>query len=303
MQIMPRAVVHLGLPKTGTTSFQLACMQSRDALAKQGVLYPTDDWAMFPGAALHQALALRVANGTPASIDEDVARLRQAASGYRTMLLSAERFAVMLNNPNNIGAMRTFREALERRFDEVEFVCVVRSDRALLRSALREKIEGRGMPLDGADYVRKHVESFYRMNRAVVEALSGRLRVLRFEDLVAKPFPASLLKACTGIEAGLPDLKTNASEQKDARRFLMSAVRTAVFNALGESTPYAPRVEEAYQRMFAGLRLDRATDEEITRMFDEWSDRQLNEALSTNADSLEAIYGLPSHSGSGNHRS
>jgi hypothetical protein len=296
---MPTAVVHIGLPKTGTTSFQLACMQGRDALAKQGVLYPTDDWVMFPGAALHQALALRVANGTPASIDEDVARLRQAADGYRTMLLSAERFAVMLNNPKSVAPMQAFRDALERHFDGVEFVCVVRSDRALLRSALREKIEGRGMPHDGADYVRKHVESFYRMNRAVVEALSGRLRVLRFEDLVAEPFPASLLKACTGIESGLPDLKTNASEQKDARRFLMSAVRMAVYNVLGESTPYAPRVEQAYQRVFAGLRLNPAADQEISRLFDEWMDRQLDETLATTADSLESIYGLNSTSGSG----
>lgn len=301
---MTTAVVHIGLPKTGTTSFQLACMQGRDALAKQGVLYPTDDWAMFPGAALHQALALRVANGTPASIDEDVARLRQSAEGFRTMLLSAERFAVMLNNPKNVAAMQTFRDALARRFDAVEFVCVVRSDRALLRSALREKIEGRGMPLDGADYVRKHVESFYRMNRAVVEALSGSLRALRFEDLIAEPFPASLLKACTGIDAGLPDLKTNASEQKDARRFLMSAVRMAFYNVLGESTPYAPRVEQAYQRIFAGLHIDPAADEEISRMFDEWMDRRLDETLATNADSLESIYGLntPSLTASGARR-
>jgi hypothetical protein len=289
---MPAAVVHIGLPKTGTTSFQLACMQGRDALASRGVLYPTDDWAMFPGASLHQALALRVANGTPASIDEDVARLRQAAEGYRTLLLSAERFAVMLNNPANVAAMQTFREALQRRFDSVQFVCVVRADRAILRSALREKIEGRGMPSDGADYVRKHVEGFYRMNRAIAQALKGSLRTLRFEDLVSEPFPASLLRACTGIDAGLPDLKTNASEQKDARRFLMSAVRTALYNFLGESTPYAPRIDVAYQRIFAGLHLDPEVDVEISRMLDEWMDRKLNETLATNADSLDAIYGL-----------
>lgn len=289
---MPDAVVHIGLPKTGTTSFQLACMQGREALAKLGILYPTDDRTMFPGAALHQALALRIANGTPASIDEDVARLREAAEGYRTMLLSAERFAVMLNNPKNVAPMQTFREALQRHFDRVEFVCVVRSDRAILRSALREKIEGRGMPSDGADYVRKHVEGFYRMNRAVKQALGDRLRVLQFESLVAEPFPASLLRACTGIEAGLPDLKTNASEQKDARRFLMSAVRMALYNSLGESTPYAPPIDAAYQRIFAGLRLDPTIDAEISRMLDDWMDRQLNETLATNADSLESIYGL-----------
>lgn len=291
---MPAAVVHIGLPKTGTTSFQLACMRDRAALAKQGVLYPTDDWVMFPGAALHQALALRIANGTPASIDEDVARLRQSAEGYRTLLLSAERFAVMLNNPKNVAAMQAFREALERRFDCAEFVCVVRSDRSILRSALREKIEGRGMPADGADYVRGHVAGFYRMNRAVVQALAGRLRILRFEDLVAKPFPSSLLRACTGIDHQLPDLKTNASEQKDARRFLMSAVRMALYNYLGESTPYAPKIDEAYQRVFAGMKLDPAVDAELSRMLDEWMDRQLNETLAANADSIESIYGLTS---------
>jgi hypothetical protein len=101
-----------------------------------------------------------------------------------------------------------------------------------------------------------------------------------------------LLRACTGIEAGLPDLKTNASEQKDARRFLMSAVRMALYNSLGETTPYAPRIDAAYQRIFAGLRLDPTIDAEISRMLDEWMDRQLNEALATNSDSLDSIYGL-----------
>lgn len=291
---MPAAVVHIGLPKTGTTSFQLACMHGRAALAKHGVLYPTDDWLMFPGAALHQALALRVARGSSESIDEDVVRLRQAAEGYDAVLLSAERFALMLHDSKSIEAMKTFRASLERRFDQVRFVCVIRSDRSILRSALREKIEGHGFPPDGAAFVRKHVEGFYRMNRAVQQTLGGCLSALRFEDLIAQPFPASLLKACVGVDADLPDVKTNASEQKDARRFLMSAVRMMLFNYLGESTAYAPRIDAAYQRILAGLHLDPAVDAELSRMLDEWMDRQLNETLATSADSLDSIYGLAS---------
>ena len=44
------------------------------------------------------------------------------------------------------------------------------------------------------------------------------------------------------------------------------------------------------------MALDPAVDEELSRMLDEWMDRQLNETLAANADSLESIYGLTSPS-------
>ena len=37
-----RLVLHIGLEKTGTTSFQAFCAEHRPALAQSGVLYPVN---------------------------------------------------------------------------------------------------------------------------------------------------------------------------------------------------------------------------------------------------------------------
>jgi hypothetical protein len=148
------------------------------------------------------------------------------------------------------------------------------------------------MPLDGAAFIRNEVAGFFEMNRAIAEIFAGQLRVLRFEDLVAQPFPTSLLKACTGIQHDLPDLKRNTSEDKDARRFLMSNVRMLLFNYTGEPSPHTPKIHEAYRRIFAGIDLDPEIDDEITGMLTEWIDVQLDAALRAHPGSLDSIYGL-----------
>lgn len=289
---MTTAIIHLGLPKTGTTSFQVACAKgSNQALAGLGVLYPLDEYLTY-GAIQHQALAVGVQTESAEWIDRTVRRMRETAGDYPHLLISSERFAAILNDPATYDRMRTFRDACERAFERVEFVCTIRSERAILTSTIRTKLDGHGMPLDGAAFVRNEVATFFQMNRALAEIFAGRLRVLRFEDLVAHPFPTSLLKACTGVDFALPDLKRNTSEDKDARRFLMSNVRMLLFNYTGEPSPHTPKIHEAYRRIIAGIELDPEIDEEISDMLTEWIDRQVDAALKEHAESLDAIYGL-----------
>lgn len=288
---MTTAIIHLGLPKTGTTSLQVACAKGSEALAERGVLYPRDEYLTY-GAIQHQALAVGVGSESEDWIEQTVRRMRQTAEGHPILFLSSERFAALLHNPACYDRMRAFRDALNREFERVEFVCTIRSERALLTSTIRTKLDGHGMPLDGTAFVRNEVAGFYEMNRAIAEIFAGQLRVLRFEELVAQPFPTSLLKACTGVDYALPDLKRNTSEDKDARRFLMSNVRMLLFNYTGEPSPHTPKIHEAYRRIFAGIDLDPEIDDEITGMLTEWIDVQLDAALSAHPGSLDAIYGL-----------
>jgi hypothetical protein len=288
---MTTAIIHLGLPKTGTTSLQVACAKGSEALVERGILYPRDEYLTY-GAIQHQALAVGVGSESIDWIDQTVRRMRQTAEGHPLLFISSERFAALLNNPASYDRMRAFRDALNREFDRVEFVCTIRSERALLTSTIRTKLDGHGMPLDGTAFVQTEVANFYEMNRAIAEIFAGQLRVLRFEELISQPFPTSLLKACTGVDYALPDLKRNTSEDKDARRFLMSNVRMLLFNYTGEPSPHTPKIHEAYRRIFAGIELDPEIDDEITGMLTEWIDVQLDAALQAHPGSLDAIYGL-----------
>lgn len=86
-------VLHIGPPKTGTTSVQGALRQARSALASHGVCYPGDD-------SLH-TLAARAAVGTPVPRgdppvdprhwDELVRQVSEA--GDRRVIVSAEAFS------------------------------------------------------------------------------------------------------------------------------------------------------------------------------------------------------------------
>lgn len=287
---MPRAVVHLGLPKTGTTSFQAACRDYADLLAEEGILYPTDDWLTFRDAMQHQALAVRLSEGTPESIDDDVRRLRELAEGYDTLLLSAERFSSLFHIEANHARMAAFRESLNQRFDQVTFVVTIRGDRSILRSTFKTKIDGQGVRNDAPAQIRKDIEGFYRMNRAIAATFGSQLKVLRFEELIADSFPASLLRACVGRELELPDVKRNSSDEKDATRFVLSNVRMLLFHVLGEPTPNTPKVRQALWEFEQGVTIEPEVHHKLREMIDAWVDKEVDAALVDSRDSLEEIY-------------
>jgi hypothetical protein len=287
---MTSAVVHIGLPKTGTTSFQSACRSQADALADAGVLYPLDDWLTFGDALQHQALAVRLSRGTPESIEEDVRQLREQTEGYDALLLSAERMAALLHEPANAPRMKAFRESLNRHFDRVEFVCAIRSDRSILKSTLKTKIDGQGMRADGSAQIRREIAGFYFMNRAIVETFGEQLKVLRFEDLIADRFPRSLFRACVGFDVDLPEERRNASDRKDATRFLLSNIRLLLVQVLGEPTPNTPKVNRATREFEQGIAISPEVHARLREMIDGWIEKEVDAALRDSQESLEAIY-------------
>ncbi|HEU5038827.1 MAG TPA: hypothetical protein VFT70_17605 [Nocardioides sp.] len=66
---MPRIVLHVGLPKTGTTYLQALMGENRDRLREHGVLYPF----VRPGAMFHGAVEVRGSAAKFGLADEQVA--------------------------------------------------------------------------------------------------------------------------------------------------------------------------------------------------------------------------------------
>ncbi len=86
---LPRYILHVGLPKTGTKYLQHNFWQLRQQLRAAGVYYPSEWWRERPLFAHHQ-LAEDLKNGPDAQIAEIFSRLNVCDS--ETVLLSSEGF-------------------------------------------------------------------------------------------------------------------------------------------------------------------------------------------------------------------
>lgn len=255
-----------------------------------GILYPCDEWLMYRGATQHQALAVRIARGNLQSIEDDASKLRELSEGFDTLFLSSERFAGDLRSRANAARMATFRDALNRQFDQVEFVVAIRRDRRLLASMLKTKIVGSGMRMDATPFVREEMNGFYVMNRAIVDTLGEQLKVFRFESLVADPFPTSLFRASTGSDFQLSNQKRNASDERDPTLFLMSNVRILMFHVLGEPVLNTPAVTRAMNEIRRGIEVSPEVKAKLRDTLDSWIEKEVDAALADSNETLEDIY-------------
>ncbi|HMK90324.1 MAG TPA: hypothetical protein VK446_11920 [Methylocystis sp.] len=111
-----KVILHIGLEKTGTTSFQRFCFENSRVLRARGVLYPTQSLAFSRRSHNHASLVAAYLEGTgyvdldmtPSwrGREETLASLRQEieAAQAPTILLSAEHFSSRLT-PVEIGRL------------------------------------------------------------------------------------------------------------------------------------------------------------------------------------------------------
>ncbi|MGC8201407.1 hypothetical protein ACP2AV_01755 [Aliiroseovarius sp. PTFE2010] len=107
----PTLYIHVGLPKTGTTSFQVFCMRNRAWLAEQGICYPPTMCAPHPTASQHRyvnsAMRASLQSGSATNV---LTRLTQdiLESGLPRALISEEQFSYdsFLSAPF-LGALRS----------------------------------------------------------------------------------------------------------------------------------------------------------------------------------------------------
>ncbi|HEY8066211.1 MAG TPA: hypothetical protein VIF40_16020 [Methylosinus sp.] len=150
-----RIIFHIGLEKTGTTSFQRFCFDNRSILAARGILYPTQSLAFERRNANHAPLvACYIGEG--GWVDYDLSRhwrrredvVASLKSEFRraeapTLLLSAEHFS-----------SRFFPRHIERLAEDFgEFDCriaiVLRAHEARIHSAYSSTIRsGRDVTLE-----------------------------------------------------------------------------------------------------------------------------------------------------------
>ena len=123
---MPRYVIHIGPPKTGSTFLQHGFTRLAPDLARRGIFYPLP-WG---GPHGHHILADALAAPDPALAD-GFARIN--AAGFQTILLSSETFADLTPQ-----AIRTLHGVLD---GPAQIVFYARAWSSLLPSAWREQVK------------------------------------------------------------------------------------------------------------------------------------------------------------------
>ena len=140
---MVQAFFHVGLHKTGTSSFQDALSAARETLRQGGILYPEPP----PGAAFpeqHADIALMLLKGETEAAREyfdAIAKMlgSPAGAGLRCLLFSSEEFSNLCFKPEAFAA---FRRMAYRHFGRPKCVLVLRNPIELIASELRQSISG-----------------------------------------------------------------------------------------------------------------------------------------------------------------
>lgn len=205
--MMPKTCyLHIGSPKTGSTSIQAWCFRNKAALEDKGLLYPGTEQR-------HNALLSEFHNhpedlrfnrmGTDLS-QGGAARAELTAEYAEAAASSA--LAVLYSNENFLGQARHIRlEALQQelaqKFGELRILCYLRDPYKLLVSRAQEQIKSG---------VRTYEKVVARPPVLSMEALQDYARVFGQEALVLRNFDmlnaagTPLLQDC--LEAVLPGI-------------------------------------------------------------------------------------------------
>ena len=149
---MRRCILHIGSGKTATTTLQKTLAANRDALARNGIIYPGNDSNHH-----HLSLILLPESFRPREYNpltpEEINKTRDLFwknickslfnEKYHTCILSTE----YLFTDSNYTIAKT-AEILGNYFDEIEIVAVVRDPIAFYTSFCQQMIKARSIPPD-----------------------------------------------------------------------------------------------------------------------------------------------------------
>lgn len=193
-----KAIVHIGPPKTGSTSIQTMLWDNRTTLLDRGIAYDNYDEQRQPQshyayAVFHQRQEVpkgpagyHLTDGTPeertAYFDGVVQHLATWRDRFDTPLavFSSEHFAPALRTPDLVrDCDAMFRKA----FDEVEYVIYIRDPIAVYPSSYSEQLKSGAiaMPFDHFIVKRGARWSQLKMLDTWSDAVGSRLNVRLFE--------------------------------------------------------------------------------------------------------------------------
>ena len=163
---MAKAIVHIGFPKTGTTSLQVFLAANRDALAKSGVIYMKShmglasqlEWAivacteagiLLPNPMtrhVHKLRTLDDQRAKTAKFEANLVNCLKHATENATFVISCEQLGAYLRTPDARAGLDRY---LRRHFDSYQYVAFARPMDEYLLSIYSEAVKlGNTLTLD-----------------------------------------------------------------------------------------------------------------------------------------------------------
>ncbi len=289
-----KLVLHCGLHKTGSTSFQNACLEAQPTLAEHGVLYPsTWEGGQFP--LQHAEVALALLSG---EVDRVISWLKGLQTGPKpdvdTILISAEDLCSLFWVPRTL---ESFHHKAARLFDDVRYVLVLRRLGELVPSAIRQYLVHSGTCLLDPD-ARFDVSRYFRMVATFEDLLGPAVTTVSYATLRdSGRFCNALLDTCVpGRTAGLLTERTDnaGAGRRDPTLYLTATLRGAIALSTG-TNPYALRVEEELGALLDPEALAAAFRKpdgaaRATAFLDEAADAFARREITRQADALRAAY-------------
>jgi tetratricopeptide (TPR) repeat protein len=144
----PELILHIGLPKTGTTSIQETLAAHRELLLEQGILYPVSPGQMLPASILGPNLNIKhfhptIWNGMAPAVRLNLFRsefdreLRDRPAHVGKVLISAEHCGAFLNSRALICDLAAF---LRPYFEHYKIIAYVRRQDDFVASVYNERL-------------------------------------------------------------------------------------------------------------------------------------------------------------------
>ncbi len=221
----PRLILHIGTHKTGTTGIQRFCATQREALLREGILYPSYDLIGAKEHYAHHRVAHGLAGVDPewpagkvASFLKEVAArcpeggtvFLSAEPFYRHVIIEGKRKAANLADRDYWQVRKRFVDVTAAAFAdfEVEIVAVFRKQPAYFDSLYQETIKATrftGTPFEF--YLMKRNELNYFGQMRTWGECFPNMRVFVFEELLKRRnLVHDFLNAATGRTLALPEV-------------------------------------------------------------------------------------------------
>lgn len=221
-----RLVLHVGYPKTGTTTIQHVLESNRRWLARQGVTYA----AFADCGASHNRYALRLGEASDADLPALRREIAEQGAPGTTLVVSAEDFSLRIpGDQSRYGFDRPdYRERradyvdrlveVTRDFDEIDVVACFRRPEDYAESLYVTLLNSAWIDCDFPTFVATSMAIFdYRDALALLRGRFARVRPIAFERI--KPDLVRHFVEHAGLPCP-PDIEVTAKVMPDARTAL-----------------------------------------------------------------------------------
>lgn len=200
-----KALVHVGMPKAGSTSVQLALRRNSDALLQRYGVYSEPGTGEINDWPLYNYLI----SGSTAAVEDYVGRKLEAGRkiGAELVIFSAERLFAL---PEIVPQMGLLLDALERKSAQVEVAVVVRSLRDFLNSYIKQLIANSSLVLDD-----KYLASWIIFQLKAVIGLPSTVKLVSMESESRDGrLVSNFLSRILGRDVEIAELRENVSSRR-----------------------------------------------------------------------------------------